>query len=116
MRVSLSIPKRDPVCALGKLSQAVEEIGSTDSGNLRARLCEAAVYIRSIRPDEIPDEELRRVLVGVKDDLRFAEPSGDEGRLIASFRITNDEDASAIARRIYDLHRDLDRLLCDEPA
>jgi hypothetical protein len=90
----------------------VDELDAPDAGNLHARLYEAAVYIHRIRPDEIPDDELRRVLVGVKDDLHFAEPKGAEGRIAATLLITSDEDASAIARRIYDLYRELrDRLM-----
>src|SRR5258708_1446748 len=64
--VTLSIPRRDPFYALEKLSQAVDELEDPGAGNLHARLYEAAMYIHRIHPDEIPDEELRRVLVGVK--------------------------------------------------
>jgi hypothetical protein len=46
---------------------------ATGSGNLSDRLYEAAYCILRIQPDEIPDE-LRHVLMGVKDDLHFAQP------------------------------------------
>ena len=60
-----------------------------------------------VQPDEIPDE-LRHVLVGVKDDLHFAaHPKWDEGGLADALKITDDEDAKAIAHRILELYREL---------
>jgi hypothetical protein len=47
----------------------------------------------------------------MEDDLSYAQPQGDEGRILATLRITNDEEARSVARRILDLHRELDRLL-----
>jgi hypothetical protein len=89
--------------ALEKLAQAVDEL-ATGTGNLRDRLCEAAYYVLRIQPDEIPDE-LRHVLMEVKDDL--AQPKWDEGRLVDTLKITDDEDAKAIAHRILELYREL---------
>ena len=43
--------------------------------------------------------------------LSYAQPQGDEGRILATLKITNDEEARCVARRILDLHRELDRLL-----
>jgi hypothetical protein len=40
------------------------------------------------------------------DDLAFEPPQDTEGRIIATMRITGDEDASVIARRILDLYRE----------
>ena len=74
------------------------------TGNLSDRLYEAAYYILRIQPDEIPDE-LRHVLMEVKDDL--AQPKWDEGRLVDTLKITDDEDAKAIAHRILELYREL---------
>ena len=89
--------------ALEKLAQAVDEL-ATGTGNLRDRLCEAAYHVLRIQPDEIPDE-LRHVLMEVKDDL--AQPKWDEGRLVDTLKITDDEDAKAIAHRIIELYREL---------
>jgi hypothetical protein len=50
---------------------------------------------------------MRRTLAGIMDDLRFNEARHGEGRIPASLAITNDEDASAIARRMLDLYLDL---------
>ena len=91
--------------ALEKLAQAVDEL-ATGTGNLSDRLYEAAYYILRIQPDEIPDE-LRHVLMGVKDDLQFAQPKWDEGRPVDTLKITDDEDAKAIAHRILELYREL---------
>jgi len=89
--------------ALEKLAQAVDEL-ATGTGNLRDRLCEAAHHVLRIQPDEIPDE-LRHVLMEVKADL--AQPKWDEGRLVDTLKITDDEDAKAIAHRILELYREL---------
>ena len=45
--------------------------------------------------------------MGVKDDLHFAQPEWDEGRLVDTLKITDDEDAKAIAHRILELYREL---------
>jgi hypothetical protein len=80
---------------------------ATGTGNLRDRLYEAAYYVLRVQPDEIPDE-LRHVLVGVKDDLHFAaQPKRDEGGLVDALKITGDEDAKAVAHRILELYREL---------
>ena len=52
-----------------------------------------------------------RLFIGVMDDLSYAQVEGDEGRILAAMKITIDEDARAIARRIVDLYHALDRLL-----
>ena len=92
--------------ALEKLAPAVDEL-ATGTGNLSDRLYEAAYYVLRIQPDEIPDE-LRHVLVGVKDDLHFAaHPKWDERGLVDALKITDDEDAKAIAHRILELYREL---------
>jgi hypothetical protein len=65
-----------------------------------------------VRANEIPDEELRRIFVDeVMKALTSEQAQGDEGRLEATLRITSDEDASVIARRILELYLELDRRL-----
>jgi hypothetical protein len=96
---------------LEKLADAVDAL-ATGSGRVRDRLFEASTYLTRVRPEDIPDEDLRRTFIGVmEDDLSYAKPQGDEGRILATLRLTNDEDARSVARRILDLHRELDRLL-----
>ena len=97
--------------ALEKLADAVDAL-ATGAGRVRDRLFEASTYLTRVRPEDIPDEDLRRTFIGVmEDDLSYAQPQGDEGRILATLRITNDEEARCVARRILDLHRELDRLL-----
>jgi hypothetical protein len=97
--------------ALEKLADAVAAL-ATGSGRVRDRLFEASTYLIRVRPEDIPDEDLRRTFIGVMDDdLSYAQPQGDEGRILATLRLTNDDDARAIARRILDLHREFDRFL-----
>ena len=103
------ITMADPPYALGKLAEAVHKL-VTGAGRVQERLGEAAICLLSVRPDEIP-EDLRRVLVGLKDDLGFEPAQGDEERIAATMRITSDEDARAVASRIFDLYLDLDRRL-----
>jgi hypothetical protein len=74
------MPKPDPLYALEKLSEAVYEL-ATGAGRVQERLVEAAIYLIRIRPGDIADEDLRRLLVAIKDDLSFDEPKGKEGRI-----------------------------------
>jgi hypothetical protein len=104
------MPKPDPLYALEKLSEAVYEL-ATGAGRVQERLVEAAIYLIRIRPGDIADEDLRRLLVAIKDDLSFDEPKGKEGRIAATLQKTDDADASEIARRILELHDRLGRLL-----
>ena len=93
----------DPLYALEKLCEAVDAL-TTHHGRVQERLAEAAIYLIRIRPADIQDDELRRMLIGIKDDLSFDEPAGNEGRIAATLRKTDEADASAIERRILELH------------
>jgi hypothetical protein len=97
---------RDPpgFYAFEKLSEAVYAL-VTGAGRVQERLGEAMAYLIPVRPDEIPDNELRHMLIGIKDDLTF------EGQLPTTLKNLNDFDASAIARRILELHDRLRRFL-----
>ena len=48
------------------------------------------------------------------DDLTYARAQGDESRILATLKLTNDENARAIARRILNLYIDLDERLKGE--
>jgi hypothetical protein len=104
------MPKPDPLYAFEKLNEAVYKL-ATGTGRVQQRLVEAAIYLIRIRPVDIPDDELRRMLIGIKDDLAFDEPKGKEGRIAATLQKTDDADSSEIARRILELHDRLGRLL-----
>ena len=93
-----------------KLTDAVYAL-ATGPGRVQERLVEAAIYLIRIRPVDIADEDLRRMLIAIKDDLSFDEPKGKEGRIAATLQETADADASEISRRILELHDRLGRLL-----
>ena len=96
--------------ALEKLSQAVHELDSS-AGRIQERLAKAATYLIQIHPQELSNDDLRRMFVGIKDDLTFDEPEGTEDRVVGTLRNTDDADANAIATRIVKLYRALYRAL-----
>src|SRR4051812_44897014 len=53
--------------ALEKLADAVAAL-ATGSGRVRDRLFEASTYLIRVRPEDIPDEDLRHTFIGVMDD------------------------------------------------
>jgi hypothetical protein len=94
-----------------KLGEAVREL-VTQPGRVQERLYHADLaFAHQIDPEYFPDEGLRRTFIGIKDDLRFDEPIGAEGRILGTLGKTNDEDASAIAYRIWNLYLDVRGLL-----
>jgi hypothetical protein len=96
--------------ALEKLIQAVHTL-ATGAGRIQERLQAAAINLGPARPEDIPYDDLRRKFVGIKDDLAFEPAKANEGRIAATMKITDDEDASAIAGRILSLCDELsDRL------
>ena len=96
----------DQLYALEKLVEAVQCL-VTGAGGVQERLGEAMTFLIRIRPEDVPKGELRRQLIGIKDDLTFDQPSGDESRLEATLQGLSNEDASAIAPRILDLRNQL---------
>jgi hypothetical protein len=96
----------DNLYALEKLAEAVHEL-ATNPGRVQERLAAGWIRLHTVRPDDVPEGELRTVFLAIKDDLTFEQPTGDEGRLTATLRGTNDEDASEMAARILRLYYDL---------
>jgi hypothetical protein len=98
---------------LEKLNQAVYAL-ATGTGDVQRRLADAYLCFAPASPEDIPYEDLRRTFAGVIDDLAFEPAKGNEGMVAATLRITNDEDARAIAKRILELYIELrDRLKRD---
>jgi hypothetical protein len=95
----------DQLYALEKLVEAVHCL-ATGPGRVQERLAEAMTFLIRVRPEDVPDE-LRRQLIGIKDDLTFDQPSGSESRLEATLGRLSNEDASAIAARVLDLRNRL---------
>ncbi len=103
----------DDLYVLEKLSQAVDTL-VTGAGRVQERLGAAAIDLWPAQPREISYDDLRRILVGIKDDLHFQPAKGAEGSIAATMGVTRDEDASAIAHRILNLYIELkDRLTRD---
>jgi hypothetical protein len=96
--------------ALEKFRQAMHALDA-GGGRVQERLADAAIFLIRVRPEDISDEDLRRTFIGVMDDLSYAQARSNEGRILATLKITNDEDANAIARRIVHLYHALDRSL-----
>jgi hypothetical protein len=97
-----------PHYALEKLLQAVDAL-VTGTGSIQERLRHAAsINLGPAHPEDIPYDDLRRIFAGIKDDVGFEPAKGSEGRIAATMKITNDEDAQAIARRILNLFLELD--------
>ena len=94
----------DAFYALEKLADALYAL-ATGSGRVQERLGDAAIFLIRVRPEDISDENLRRIFIGVMDDLSYAQAQrGDEGNIRATMRLTDDEDARSIARRILELY------------
>ena len=70
-----------------KLTEAVY-ILAAGTGSIQERLADAALILTRIRPDDVPEGELRRKLVGILDDVTFEEPRQVEGRIAASMKGT----------------------------
>jgi hypothetical protein len=62
------------------LEKLVDAVDVLVTGARPARLYQAFSYLDRIRPEDIPDEELRRIFVGVKDALTDALTSEQESR------------------------------------
>ena len=83
-----------------KLTEAVYVL-ATGASRIQERLADAALCFVGIRPEyHFPDEESRRTYLGIRDDL-------------AKLGGADDENASAIARRIVGLYHEIDQLMGD---
>jgi hypothetical protein len=51
------------------VEKLIDAVDVLVTGARPARLCEAFSYLRRMHPEDIRDEELRRIFVGVKDAL-----------------------------------------------
>ena len=99
----------DAFYALEKLADALYAL-ATGSGRVQERLGDAAIFLIRVRPEDISDENLRRIFIGVMDDLSYAQAQGGR-RILTTLKTMGDEDAMTIARRILELYHELDRLL-----
>ncbi len=83
--------------ALEKLVEAVDAL-ATGTGPVRARLLEAFTFLHRIRPEDIPDGELRRIFVDdVMKVFTSEHADGNEGQVVAQLHRMDDEAASTVA-------------------
>ena len=102
----------DDLYALEKLTEAVDVL-VTGAGRVHERLFEAAKFLIRIRPEDIPDGELRRLFVDLMNILKSEPTEGDEGSITATLRGKSEDEAGTIARLIFKLYHELDRLLSE---
>ena len=93
--------------AYEKLLEAVNAL-ATSNGRLQDRLSDAASFLIRLQPADFPDD-LRRIFEGVIDDLTFGQAQGEEGQIVATMKGTSDDDAKAIATRIFSLFVEMAR-------
>jgi len=91
-----------------KLWQAVEVL-ATLPGTVQERLAQATSHLFLIRPEDISDEGLQQALGKIRAELTSQPAQGSEGTVIATLATTSNADARQIARRILDLHSELEK-------
>ena len=96
--------------ALGRLADAADAL-ETGAGTVHERLFEAFTHLVLVRPEDMPDGELRPAFCELMAALTSEEPKGTESRLVATLKVIGDEHAQDIARAIIDLYHALGRLL-----
>jgi hypothetical protein len=95
--------------ALEKLVEAVDALVA-GTGRVRERLFAAAKFFIQIRQEDIPEGELRCLFADLKNTLTSGLAGADEASVAHTLRAKTAEEAAAIARLIFDLFRELDRL------
>ena len=95
--------------ALGKLADAADVV-ETGAGTVHERLFEAFTHLVLIRPEDVPDGELRSAFFELMAALTSEKPKGTEGRLVATLKVMGDKFAQDVARAIIDLYHALGRL------
>ena len=82
----------------------------TGAGTVHERLFEAFTHLARLGPEDIPDGELRPAFAELMAALTSETPKGTEGRLVATLKVMDQEQAQNIARAIVDLYHALGRL------
>jgi hypothetical protein len=84
-----------------RLWQAVEAL-AVSSDPIQDRLYAAGMALSPLRPDDFEDAD-RAEFTGIRDALSARAAVGDEGTLRATTSSMSDEDAIAVAGRIFAL-------------
>ena len=82
----------------------------TGAGTVHERLFEAFTLLARIGPEDIPDGDLRAAFAELMAALTSESPKGTEGRLVATLKAIDEDQAQSIARAIVDLYHALGRL------
>lgn len=84
--------------------KAIEAVDSlATDGQFPDRLAYAYLYLKDIRREHLPDDELWRRLQDIMAKFPTVEPEGDEGGALASARKMETEEATAVAKLIVSL-------------
>ena len=95
--------------ALRTMADAAEAL-ETGAGTVHDRLFEAFTLLARISPQDIPDGDLRAAFAELMAALTSESPKGTEGRLVATLKVIDEDQAQSIARAIVDLYHALGRL------
>ena len=95
--------------ALGTLADAAVAL-ETGAGTVHERLFEAFTHLARIGPEDVPDGDLRAAFAELVAALTSERRKGTEGRLVATLKVMDEEQAQSIARAIVDLYHALGRL------
>jgi hypothetical protein len=95
--------------ALRTMADAADAL-ETGAGTVHERLFEAFTHLARLGPEDIPDGELRPAFAELMAALTSETPKCTEGRLVATLKVMDQEQAQNIARAIVDLYHALGRL------
>jgi hypothetical protein len=95
--------------ALRTMADAADAV-ETGAGTVHERLFEAFTHLTRIGPEDLPDGDLRAAFAELIAALTSERPRGTEGRLVATLKMIDEEQAQSIARAIVDLYHALGRL------
>ena len=95
--------------ALRTMADAADAV-ETGAGTVHERLFEAFTHLARIGPEGMPDGDLRAAFAELMAALTSERPKGTEGRLVATLKVIDEDQAQSIARAIVDLYHALGRL------
>jgi len=87
-----------------KFGQALNEL-ATEPGRPQEWLRAAWLRFHTVRPDDLPPGELRKLFIGIRSDLTSEEPTGNEGSVAATLRKMNNKQAVQLVDRIMAFYR-----------
>ena len=73
---------------------------ATEPGRPQEWLRAAWLRFHTVRPDDLPPGELRKLFIGIRNDLTSEEPTGNEGSVAATLRKMSNKQAVQLVGRI----------------